>query len=69
VVNKVSRALLYNSKAFCVMIKLEKYTNIFKTKKALDYFLETYEDQLDTRYEIFWEYIPKAAANTRKKVW
>ena len=51
------------------MLKLEKYTNIFKTKKALDYFLETYEDQLDTRYAIFWEYIPKAAANTRKKVW
>ena len=67
-VNNVSRALIY-IKAFCVMIKLEKYTNIFKTKKALDYFLETYEDQLDTRYEIFWEYIPKAAANTRKKVW
>lgn len=35
------------------MVKLEKYTNIFKTKKALDYFLETYEDQLDTRYAIF----------------
>lgn len=51
------------------MVKLEKYTNIFKTKKALDYFLETYEGQLDTRYAIFWEYIPKAAANTRKKVW
>lgn len=67
-VNNVSRALIY-IKAFWLMLKLEKYTNIFKTKKALDYFLETYENQLDTRYAIFWEYIPKAAANTRKKVW
>ena len=50
-------------------LNLEKYWGIFKTKKALDYFLERYKDQLDTRYAIFWEYIPKAAANTRKKVW
>ena len=65
----VYRALLYNSKAFCVMIKLEKYTNIFKTKKALDYFLERYEQELEIRYAIFGEYIPRAAKYTKKKVW
>lgn len=51
------------------MIKLEKYWGIFKTKKALDYFMERYENKIDTRYRIFWEYIPRAAKYTKKKVW
>lgn len=50
-------------------INLEKYWWILKTKKALEFFVERYEDKIDTRYAIFWEYIPKAAKYTKKKVW
>lgn len=50
-------------------INLENYWGIFKTKKALEFFLERYEDKTDTRYSIFWEYIPRAAKYTKKKVW
>ena len=70
--SSVYRALLYNSKAFWLMAKninLEKYWWLFKTKKAVVFFKEEYKDTYDTRIGIFREYIPKAAANTWKKVW
>lgn len=64
------KSLSLYTKAFCVMIKLEKYWGIFKTKKALDYFMERHHKiTIETRYKIFWEYIPKAAKCQRKKVW
>ena len=50
-------------------LNLEKYWGIFKTKKALDYFKERYEQELDIRYAIFGEYIPRAAKYWKKKVW
>lgn len=50
-------------------IKLEKYWWLFKTKKAADYFIERYENELDTWEAILSEYIRKATLSTRKKVW
>ena len=38
---------------------LSKFKKLFKTKKALDYFMEEYADKLDTWIEIIKYYRPK----------
>ena len=49
-------------------INIEKYWWLLKTKKAAEFFNERYEKELETRYAIFWEYVPKAAKYMKKKV-
>lgn len=51
------------------MVNFKKYWWLFKTNKALDYFLERYEAELETRSDLFFYYVPKAAKYWKKKIW
>ncbi len=46
--------------------ELAKYKKLFKTKKALEFFLETYQETLDTWNTIFQYYYPKSGKKKEK---